>query len=216
MNDRLRGFIRGFLRLLFIGLGLAALSLGWRAFLHYGPGLQGGARAPAMYLFHAKALIRQRMAFPRAVAPVLLPAPQRMSSAEVQLRLMQWWDGQHWLPEALAHGESVKGGLQLHAGELTLVDVTRVTRTEIRDGVTTCAVRAKVRWDFPENLRELHRVREIVDLRFVKGLTPGQVTEMTCTFTRKGWRWELVSAESPWGGKLAVLGQSRSLLDCLF
>lgn len=201
------------MRLFFIGLGLGVLFLGWRAFLHYGP---GGARSPGMYLFHAKALVRHRMAFPRPVAPVFLPSPQSMSNADVQLRLMKWWDGKHWLPEALAHGESVKDGLQLHVGELTLVDVTSVTPPDAKNGVTTCAVRVKVRWDFPEDLQELQRVKEIVALRFAKGPAPGQVVEMTCTFTRKGWRWELVSAESPWGGKLPVTGQSPGLMDWLF
>ena len=169
-----------------------------------------------MYLFHAQALVRQRMAFPRSAAPVLLPAPQSMSSADVQLRLMKWWDGKHWLPEALAYGESIKGGLQLHAGELTLVAVTRVTPPYSKGGVTTCVVRAKVRWNFPESLQELQRVREIVAVRFQKGLAPGQVAEMTCTFTRTGWRWELVAAESSWGEKLPVTGRSRGLLDWLF
>ena len=169
-----------------------------------------------MYLFQAKALVRQRMAFPRPAAAVLLPAPQGISSAAVQLRLMQWWDGKHWLPEALARGEAVKGGLQLHAGELNLVGVTGVTPPESMDGVTTCAVRVKVRWDVPENLQELQRVQEIVALRWPKGLAPGQVGEMTCTFTRKGWRWELVAADSPWGGQLPVTGQHRGPLDWLF
>ena len=213
MNGSLRGLLKGLVRLLFLGLGVGILFVGWRAILHYGP---GGARSPAMYLFHAKALVRHRMAFPRSVAPVFLPTPQSMSSADVQLRLMKWWDGTHWLSEALAQGESVPGGLLLKAGELTLVDVIRVTPPVSKAGVTTSVVRVKVRWDFPETLQELRRVKEIVALRFTKGLAPGQVAELNCTFIRSGWRWELVAAESPWGGKWPVTGQSQSLLEYLF
>jgi hypothetical protein len=192
-----------------MGMGLGVLLLGWRAFLHYGPG-------PSMYQFHAKALIRSRLAFPRPAPPVFLPEPEGMSSADVQLRLMKWWDGKHWLPEALAHGEQVKGGLQVHAGELALVDVTSVTASLAKVGVTGCAVHAKVRWDFPADLQELLRVKEIIALRFGKGLTPGQAGEMTCVFTQQGWRWELVSAEAPGGGRLSVSRQSPGFLDWVF
>lgn len=169
-----------------------------------------------MYLFHAKALVRHRAGFPRPAAAVFLPVPQSMSSADVQLRLMNWWDGKRWLPEALAHGESIKGGLQLNAGELELVDVTGVSPPETKEGATTCTVRVKVRWTFPEDLQEVLRVKEILALRFTKGLAPGQAGEMTCAFTRKRWRWELVSAVSPWGGKLSVPPPSPGPLDWLF
>jgi hypothetical protein len=213
VNYRLRGCLGGLLRLLVFGLGLGLILLGWRAFLHLGP---RGERPPAMYLFHAKALIHHRLAFPRPASQVYLPAPQSMSSADVQLRLMKWWDGKHWLPEALAHGEAAKGGLQLHAGELTLVEVTGVSPAETKDGITTCVVRARVRWDVPPNLQELIRVREIVALRFPKGPLPGQIAEMTCAFTRKGWAWELVSAESPWGGRLPASAQSPDPMRWIF
>lgn len=213
MHYRLRGFFKFLMRLVFVGLGLGTVFLGWRAFLHYGPGRQGDR---PLFLFHAKALIRQRLAFPRPVATVFLPAPPSMSSADVQLRLMKWWDGKHWLPEALAHGEASKAGLLLHAGALTLVDVTEVSLIDTKAGVPSCKVRARVRWDFPEDLQELLRVKEIVALRLVKGLTPGQAAEMTCTFTRKGWSWELLTADTAWGGKLPLTKPSPSPLDWLF
>ena len=213
MNDRLRGFFKGLLRLLFLGLAAGALYLGWLAFLRFGPGLQGG---PPLYLFHAKALVRSRLAFPRPAPPVLVPAPQNLSSADVQLRLMKWWDGRSWLPEALAQGESVKGGLRLHSGELVLVEVVRVVPLPLKDGDPACSVRVKVRWDFPGDLQELLRTQEIVALRLPKGPAPGQAAEMACTFIRKGWRWELASAESPWGDPAAAASSSRSPLDWLF
>jgi hypothetical protein len=139
-----------------------------------------------------------------------------MSSADVQLRLMKWWDGQNWLPEALAQGESVKGGLQLRAGRLALLSVTEVSPLASKDGNTTCNVRVKIRWDFPEALQELQRVQEIVALRFPKGLLPGQAAELNCRFMRQGWRWELVAAESSGGGKLPLPKQVPGPLDWLF
>lgn len=213
MNDRFRGFLRGLFRLVLLGSALGALWLGWRALLLHGPG-----RAPssAMYLFHAKALVRHRLAFPRPAAPILLPVPARMSSADVQLRLMKWWDGRQWLPEALAHGEPVKGGLLLQAGELGLVAVTHVSPAEVRGGLATCTARAKVRWEVPAASQEILRVREIVGLRLPKGLLPGQAAEMTCTFARRGLRWELTSAEFPWAGRLPLAKRSLDPIDWIF
>jgi len=201
VHHRLRGLLQGLKRLLLVGLGLGALFLGWQAFLHYGPGLQGG---PPMYAFHAKALVRARLAFPRPAPPVLVPSPQAMSSADVQLRLMKWRDGKAWLPEALAHGEAVKEGLRLDGGELVLGEVRIVEAQPAEAGRSGCRVRVAVRWELPEELQELLRVREIVGLRLPKGPGPGQTGELTCVLARRGWRWELVSADSPWEGKLPV------------
>jgi hypothetical protein len=213
VNYRLHGFFKGLLRLLCLGLGAGALYLGWLAFLRFGPGLQGG---PPIYLFHAKALVRSRLAFPKPAPTILVPAPQTLSSADVQLRLMKWWDGRNWLPEARAHGESAKGGLRLHGGKLNLVEVVGVAPPPAKGGEPACRLRVKVRWDFPEDLQELLRVQEIVGLRFPKGPAPGQSAEMACTFVRKGWRWELVSLESTWGEQVATGPARRSLLDWLF
>lgn len=213
MNDRFRGFLRGSFRLVLLGAALGALWLGWRAFLVHGP---GRAPSPAMYRFHAKALVRHRLGFPRQVAPVLLPAPRSMSSADVQLRLMKWWDGRQWLPEALAHGEPAKGGLRLQAGRLELVEIASVSPAAAKDGVTTCSVRAKVRWEIPPGSQEILRVREIVGLRFSRGLLPGQAAEVACTFARKGWRWELASAKSPWEGELSQAKPSPGPMDWIF
>lgn len=207
MNQHLRGLRRGVFRLLLIGVGLGALCLGWRAVLRYGPG------ASAMFAFHAKALVRQRLAFPRPAPPVFLPEPQSMSSADVQLRLMKWWDGGHWLPEALVHGQPVKGGLQLRSGALILVEAAPVAA---KADAAACLVQARIRWDFPEELQELHRVKAIIDLRMPKGLSPGQVGEVACSFTRKGWRWELVSATSSWDGRLTLDGPRPGPLDWVF
>jgi hypothetical protein len=139
-----------------------------------------------------------------------------MSSADVQLRLMKWRDGHRWLPEALTHGEQIKEGLRLHSGRLSLVDIVHVGPAESQGEKAVCTVLCKVRWDFPDDLQELLRVRQIVELRLPKGLEPGQTGEIACTFTRTGWRWELLSMESPWGGKLDVKAQSPGWFDWFF
>ena len=213
MSVLLRWFLRCLMRAAVAVAGLAVVWLGWRAFLRYGP---KGPQAPAMYAFQAKALVGRNMAFPRPAAPVLLPAPPNMSSADVQLRLMKWWDGKHWLPEALANGEPVKGGLRLRAGSLVLAQITQVSPAASRNGITFCSVRARVRWDVPASLQELFRVREIVALRFARGLLPGQEAELVCTFTLKGWRWELASAQAPWAGELPVATRGLDVMDLVF
>ncbi len=209
---RLRALLKGLVRLALIGLGFAALFMGWRAFLHYGP----GRTQQAMFWFHAKALVHERASFPRPAVEVLLPVPRSMSSADVQLRLMKWREGNRWMPEALSRGEESKGGLRLRSGELRLVDITRVGPAEIQEGATVCTVSCRVRWDFPQELQEMLRVKEIVELRLPKGLGPGQTGEVACTFKQVGWRWELSSVDSPWGGKLDLKAEPRGWFDWLF
>lgn len=208
---RLRAFLKGVFRLILAALALAALFAGWKAFLRYGPGASQG-----MFRFHAMALVRERASFPRPSAEILLPTPQTLSSADVQLRLMKWREGNRWMPEALARGEETKSGLRLRSGVLTLVDLARVGGAELKDGQTTCTMTCRVRWDLPEDLQELLRVREIVELRLPKGLGPGQTGEIICTFRRNGWRWELVTLTSPWGGNLDLKAQPKGRFDWLF
>jgi hypothetical protein len=201
----LRWLLRMLGRLCIAVLASALLFAGWRACLRYGPGWRGGPAAPALFPFHAEALVKQRLAFPWPVEDAVLPVPATMSSADVQLRLMKWWDGKQWLPEALAHGEREKGGLRLHAGELVLAEVAGVGAPEVKDGVTRCTVRLRVRWDVPEALQELFRVKEIVGLRMPRGLVPGQAEAWTCVLVRRGWDWTPLQAETKRGAKLAGL-----------
>jgi hypothetical protein len=215
MRGPLRWFLGMLLRLAFIALVIVALLAGWRALLVYGPGKVGNGKA-AMFQFHAKALVRHHLAFPRFAGEVVLPAPAPMSSADVQLRLMQWWDGKNWLPMALAHGVPIKGGLRMDPGGLELVGVTQVGPAETKESLTICRVRVEVRWKVPDDLQEILRVREIVGLRLPKNLTPGQSGESLCTFTQDGWRWRLVSAESPWGGKWDVPLRTLNWMDLIF
>jgi hypothetical protein len=212
MGYLLRQLTRILWRLIVVCLLLGAALGGWRAFLRYGPGNTG----PAMFQFHAKALLRRAEVFPRPVPDILLPIPQPMSSADVQLRLMKWWDGKNWLPSALAHGVPGRTGLRLHSGEVMLVTIKRVDPLEIKDNETLCKVRCQVRWNLPEELQELFRVREIVGLHLPGTLGPGQGAETTCVFSRHGWQWELVSAESPWGGKLKESPRIKGWMDWVF
>ncbi|HWQ08981.1 MAG TPA: hypothetical protein VN436_07735 [Holophaga sp.] len=213
MSRILSWFFRALVRAAVVAAGFFVLWLGWRAFLRFGP---KGPQAPAMYAFQAKGLVSRHMAFPRPAAPVLLPVPATMSSADVQLRLMKWWDGRHWLSEALAHGEPVKGGLRLRSGTLALVEVVHVSPSVPKGDATVCQVRARVRWEAPAGLEELFRVREIVGLRAAKGLLPGQSAELVCTFTQKGWRWELTSVQAPWAGELPLATPGLDPVDLVF
>jgi hypothetical protein len=198
-----------------LALGAAALLGGWRAFLRFGPGNVGDGKA-AMFQFQAKALIHHRLDFPKPGVEMFLPAPVSMSSADVQLRLMNWWDGKNWLPAALALGSPVKSGLHLHSGELELTGVASVGPLETQNELGLCKVRARVRWNAPEELREILRVKEIVGLRLPKGLQPGQSGDLLCSFAQDGWRWRLVSAESPWGGSWNIPLRNRTWLDLVF
>jgi len=164
-----------------------------------------------MYGFHARGLVRSRLGFPRPAPTLLLPVPQHMSSADVQLRLMKWWDGKEWLPEALTMGRVMKGGLQLSSGELVLGDLIELAG----EAEGRCRIRIGVRWELPEELQELYRVREIVALRMPKGPAPGQTAEFACAFVREGWRWEVSSAQSPWGERLNAKATRRGPLDRL-
>ncbi len=207
----LRGFLRFVWRLAFLCLIIGAVFLGWRALLRYGPGFQSKSKtaAPAMFQFHVAFIARHRFGFPRPAPEVLMPAPQAMSSADVQLKLMNWWDGKTWLPAALANGDPARGGLRLRPGSLELLEVAGVGPIETQGSDARCQVRLKVRWDFPAGLEEVRRVQEIVGLRLPKGIRPGQSAILTCLFVRHGWLWDLVSAESPWGGKLSRLPQEQ-------
>lgn len=216
MNPRLRSLLRGLLRAVVLILLSAALFVGWRAFLRFGPQWQESGKQ-GMYTFHAKLLLRQRLDFPRPAAEATLPVPPApMTSADVQLRLMEWWDGKSWSPAALAQGEPTKQALKLRTGQLVLVGVSRVSPVETAGGEALCRIRADVRWDVPEGLQELVRVKEIVQLRLPKGLAPGQTVPITCVFARRGWRWELVSAQSPWGGELKVPARPRRAVEWFF
>jgi hypothetical protein len=101
----------------------------------------------------------------------------------------------------------------MHAGELTLMGITSVGPSEIKNELTICKVRAQVRWNVPEELQELFRVKEIVGLHLPKGLEPGQSGEAVCVFIRQGWFWKLNSAESSWGGKWNLPLQARTWMD---
>lgn len=214
MGYRLRSLSQILLRLILLGLGVCAVFIGWRALLHYGP--QGSETKSALFSYHAKALVHFRVPLPRPATDLVLPVPHPMSSADVQLRLMKWREGEAWLPTALACGTPGKGGLHLRAGELDLVDIVKVSPVRMENGQRLCQVTCTVRWALPEDLQELLRVKDIVELKLPKGLGPGQSGRIVCTFAQQGWQWELASAESPWGGTLEPMPRARTWADWLF
>jgi len=192
---RLRAFLVGLGKLILAAAILAALYGGWRGFLRWGPAWvnRDNPAPPAMFTFHAKALLKPLGTL--APPEILLPVPQPLSSQDMQLKLMKWRDSKSWLPLALALGEQKKEGLVLNSGQLVLEEVIAVGPAVKQNGVSRCLVKLRVRWQFPDALHELYRVREHVDLKLPKSFLPGQPIEMVCTFQQRGWGWELVKLE---------------------
>ena len=208
---RLRAFLKGLGKLLLVCAALVALFAGWRAFLRWGPSLgnRGSATPPALFAFHAKALLRPL----ESIDPpeVLLPTPQRLSSQDMQLKLMKLRDDRNWLAQALALGEPRKQGLQLHSGGLVVEEILSVGPAQLQGASQRCQVRIRVRWAFPEALQELYRVRELVDLKLPKDFLPGQSTLVTCTFVQRGWNWELIQIEPALSAKTTLPPRSGGI-----
>src|SRR5512142_884357 len=144
---RLRAFLAGLGKFLLICAIPAALWLGWRAYLHWGPALLNrGSAPPAMFVMQAKALLQPL----ESLDPpeVLLPLPTPLSSQDMQLKLMRWRDSKNWLPDALAQGEPQKHGLRLRAGYLTVEDLSAIGPAQTVGGLVTCQVKLRVRWQF--------------------------------------------------------------------
>jgi hypothetical protein len=212
---RLRAFLKGLAKLVLVCAGLVALFVGWRAFLRWGPPVVNrGSVPPAMFTFHAKALLRPLETIDSP--EVLLPLPQHLSSQDMQLKLMKLRDDRNWLPQALALGEPRKHGLLLHSGTMTVEEVLSVGSAQLQGASQRCQVRIRVRWVFPEALQELYRVRELVDLRMPKDFLPGQSTIVTCTFVQRDWTWELATIEPALSAKVAMPARQGGIAEWLY
>ena len=212
-------FLKGLGKLVLIGIILLGLCLVWKANLRFGPGLLSSSaqQAPAMYAFHAKALVVRQLEHMPA-PEMLLPTPQTLSNADVQLRLMKLRDAKSWLPAAYSLGESTPQGLRLRNGKMVVVALEEVGAPTMVSGDMQCRVRVRSRWEFPEEASEIYRVRDIVGLKLSKGLEPGQSSVATFTFLRRGWTWEFVRCEAPWIGKAGATASvpSPSFVDWLY
>ena len=207
-------------RLLKWGLVIAAL-VAWKLLWVVGPGFVGMAgkasgdgKAPAaLFKFHAKVLLKCSLGYPRRLE-ASIPVPETGSNASAQLQLMKFWDGKNWGPEALRLGHVEGRALKIPAGQLVFVDVVEVTPARDYNGPVMCQVDYRVRWEFDEAARELFARRQLINLRFPKGLTsssPGQEFSKQVTLSRTAWwgpqwvlqdaaQWQAQEAGRPSGG----------------
>ena len=191
------------------------LFLMWRAFLRWGPGIVNRSSAPpAMFAFHAKALLKPL----ESLDPpeVILPVPARLSNADGQLRLMKLRDERNWLPSALALGEPTKQGLRLKAGVLVVEEVVSVSPLQPEKDLLKCTVQLRMRWMLPDSLNELYRVRDIAGLKVSTNLLPGQSRMVTCVFVQREGLWELVSTDPELPGRSRIPAHPAGIAGWIF
>lgn len=182
-----------FLAWTFRVLVAAALVAGWKAAWWYGPRLlaPAGATSPALFPLPARLILTAGMDYPhRLEATVPFPAPG--SNAGIQLKLMGLLDGAGWTMKALQVGRVAGKDLKVRAGILALHSVGAVGPLRQVDGLDTCLVEYRVRWELPDADRELWAVKHLVDLRPPKGLeggAPGQEVRRQATLVRRPGRW---------------------------
>jgi hypothetical protein len=191
------------------------LFLGWRAFLQWGPGIVNrGSAPPAMFAFHAKALLKPL----ESLEPpeVTLPVPAHLSNADAQLRLMKLRDEHNWLPSALALGEPTKQGLRLKAGAVVVEEAVSVGPLQLDKEGPRCDVQLRMRWVLPESLNEIYRVRDILDLKLPANLLPGQSRMVSCRFVQRKGLWELVSLDPELTGRSRIAAHPAGIMGWLF
>lgn len=179
-----------FRRTLLWTLGLCLVGSGWKAVWRFGPGLLGDG-APALWEPQARMLLRANLGGPRPLW-ASLPAPEKGTSAEAQLRLMELWDGRSWTAKAVRSGRIEGRTLRLPAGHLEPARIVAVTgETEVA-GQATCRIDYRLRWDWPDPSQDLLRVAPIIGLKLPApaGFTaPGQEAGRSLVLQREGWNW---------------------------
>lgn len=187
--------------------GLLLFALAWKLFWRYAPPYAAAGR-PALFPLQAKALLRAHL----ADRPVdgTLPAPEKGTSAEAQLRLMGLWDGRTWTAKAAGLGRVEGRALKVAAGRLVPGTVGAVSAERVEQGVPTCRVEYRLRWDWPDPDRELQRVAGIVGFRAAAppGFSaPGQEVGRSLDLQRAWWGWQ----PKPEPGARAVPRQATGL-----
>jgi hypothetical protein len=165
----------------------------WKAFWRFGPGIlaPSGKPGPALFAKQARLILTAGLVYPRPLEATV-PAPAPASNAAIQLKLMGLRDGAGWTMKALQSGRVEGKDLKVRAGALDLLSITGVGPQQEVDGRETCKVDYRVRWELPDEDRELWNVKHLVDLRPPKGLdvaSPGQEARRQATLVRQGWRW---------------------------
>lgn len=203
-----------FRRLLFWILGLLLVGVSWKAFWRFGPGLAGPS---ALFGLQARVILLANLGPPKRVE-ASLPAPEKGSSAEAQLRLMELWDGRTWSGKATAAGRVEGRQLRVPAGRIEFVRIAAISPEAVEEGKTICRIDYRVRWNWPDQDRELQRVAAIVGLRAPAPAgfaTPGQESGRVLVLERDGWGWR---AREPRPGRSEPGGRDRlwSYLAWLF
>lgn len=171
--------------------GLLLAALAWKACWRYGPGLRGGG-APALFEPQARMLLKANLGRPRPLW-ASLPPPEKGTSAEAQLRLMELWDGRAWTDKAVRNGRLEGRTLRVPAGRLEMARIRAVSAETQEAGAATCRIDYLLRWEWPDPDRELLRVAAIVGLKVPApaGFTaPGQEAGRTLVLQREGWNWQ--------------------------
>jgi hypothetical protein len=174
-------------------LGILLLALLWKAFWRYGPALRAGSSGgPALFELQAQVLLKANLHYPRRVEAVL-PAPERGTSAEAQLRLMELWDGKAWSGKATRKGRLEGKTLRVPAGRIDFSRITAISAERVEEGRTLCRIDYQLRWEWPDQDRELLRVAAIVGLKTPAPAgfgAPGQEAARFLILERKGLGWQ--------------------------
>ena len=177
-------------RVLLLLVILACWKAGWR----FAPGLMApsGTPSPALFPRQAKLILSAGLEYPHPLEATV-PSPAPGSNAEIQLKLMGLRDGAGWTMRALQSGRVAGKDLKVRAGALELISIATIGPRIAADGVDTCKVGYRVRWELPDADREIWGVKQLVDLRPPKGLdvsSPGQEAGRQTLLAWRGWRWE--------------------------
>jgi hypothetical protein len=166
----------------------------WKAAWRFGPGLVGGSTtSPAIFALHARVLLKANLAFPRRVE-ALLPAPEKGTSAEAQLRLMGLWDGKAWTAKAASTGRIEGRHLRVPAGRIDFARIAAISEEKVEGDRRTCRIDYRIRWDWPDQDRELLRVAAIIGLKTPAPAgfqAPGLEAPRALVLEREGWGWRL-------------------------
>ena len=156
------------------------------------------SKAPALFRWHAGLLIQAELGFPRRLEGYL-PMPEPGSIAHMQLSGMGLWDGKGWTGKALALGVAEGRGLRPQLGRLTLSRVAEASPSRDYDGHELCQVDYWVAWKVNDEVRELVRVGQLVDLRRPEGLSveaPDGEADQQLTLERSGLGWRVWKPET--------------------
>ncbi|MBI4913509.1 MAG: hypothetical protein HY823_12285 [Acidobacteria bacterium] len=176
-------------------LAVVALALVWKAVWRFGPRVLG--QAGVVFPVHARLLVQLGVPYPRSVRAIL-PAPAPGSSAEAQLRLMDFWDGKTWTSKALAEGRRAGKDLGVACGRLVLKGGVSASPPREENGVQRATLTYRVRWVPPPESDDLWRARQIVGLRLprVPGIpSPGQESTRQADITPSPVGWRLLEGD---------------------